>query len=308
MITLNLEIVSIHIVVFLKSLLPDFFPAFGHALSDPFLIYIPPTEQYAADYTFATIESTYVRYNHYVSLVIRTRDIKGLRCDGRPLKVDDLVHPEWEIIPRTEFSANAMKISAGTHSLYHTSPIVTFAAFSYGLTQQESYGYVAGTRLASIGEACIVKKTPPYADGQDNDCDSKIDEEIANGIDDDGDGLIDEDLATDDETATSIAPITGSPRTIKIQKNEHPHTDLSKNKMNGVLFQKKDAEAEAQKNELIMSTALPAVGFVAIMSSAVIVGAILKKRARNRVRADEQGLQEDDGNTAERNKNIVLHK
>ena len=30
-------------------------------------------------------------------------------------------------------------------------------------------------------------------DGLDNDCDSKIDEELANGIDDDGDGLVDED-------------------------------------------------------------------------------------------------------------------
>ena len=33
------------------------------------------------------------------------------------------------------------------------------------------------------------------ADGEDNDCDGRIDEETDNGIDDDGDGLIDEDLA-----------------------------------------------------------------------------------------------------------------
>lgn len=34
------------------------------------------------------------------------------------------------------------------------------------------------------------------ADGVDNDCDDRVDEEVSNSFDDDGDGLIDEDLAT----------------------------------------------------------------------------------------------------------------
>lgn len=35
------------------------------------------------------------------------------------------------------------------------------------------------------------------ADGEDNDCDGRVDEEMRNFVDDDGDGLVDEDLATD---------------------------------------------------------------------------------------------------------------
>ena len=33
-------------------------------------------------------------------------------------------------------------------------------------------------------------------DGLDNDCDSRIDEELVNGIDDDGDGQVDEDTVS----------------------------------------------------------------------------------------------------------------
>jgi hypothetical protein len=42
---------------------------------------------------------------------------------------------------------------------------------------------------------CTPSLTAP-ADGEDNDCDARVDEEARNYIDDDGDGLIDEDLST----------------------------------------------------------------------------------------------------------------
>ncbi|XP_013402551.1 uncharacterized protein LOC106168141 [Lingula anatina] len=60
--------------------------------------------------------------------------------------------------------------------------------------KDESYGYPGGLRLANIADECIPKIGLP-ADGMDNDCDYRIDEELANGLDDDGDGVIDEDLA-----------------------------------------------------------------------------------------------------------------
>ena len=64
----------------------------------------------------------------------------------------------------------------------------------YGYAWRDSYGYPGGLRLADITGECTGVDTP--ADGMDNDCDRRIDEELKNGIDDDGDGRIDEDLAT----------------------------------------------------------------------------------------------------------------
>ena len=50
-------------------------------------------------------------------------------------------------------------------------------------------------RYASIGSFCT-NTSPLLNDGIDNDCDSRIDEEIVNGVDDDGDGLVDEDTVS----------------------------------------------------------------------------------------------------------------
>ena len=47
-------------------------------------------------------------------------------------------------------------------------------------------------RFASLGSFCTTSAVV-INDGLDNDCDSRIDEELVNGIDDDGDGQVDED-------------------------------------------------------------------------------------------------------------------
>ena len=52
---------------------------------------------------------------------------------------------------------------------------------------------VSGSQTITL--ECTPSLTVP-ADGEDNDCDAKADEEARNYVDDDGDGLIDEDLAT----------------------------------------------------------------------------------------------------------------
>ena len=49
--------------------------------------------------------------------------------------------------------------------------------------------------ICSVCIGCELSDTVP-ADGKDNDCDGRLDEEIRNFVDDDGDGLVDEDLAT----------------------------------------------------------------------------------------------------------------
>ena len=52
---------------------------------------------------------------------------------------------------------------------------------------------VSGNQMITL--ECTPSLTVP-ADGEDNDCDGRADEEARNYIDDDGDGLVDEDLAT----------------------------------------------------------------------------------------------------------------
>ncbi|XP_066269367.1 IgGFc-binding protein-like [Branchiostoma lanceolatum] len=294
--------------------------------TDPFMMYLPPIEQFAADYAFATADLISGTTKNYVSIVLRTDELDGLLLDGGKLPQSTAWHP----IPDTDLSATGLSVDpgthtlkhtspivtfsgmlsgthtlkhtspivtfsgmlygthtlkhtspivtfsgmlsgtghtlkhtspivtfsgmlsgthtlkhtspivtfsgmlsgthtlkhtspivtfsgmlsgthtlkhtspivtfsgmlSGTHTLKHTSPIVTFSVFMYGFSYPESYGYPGGLRLAKIAAPCQVTQPIP-ADGEDNDCDQRIDEELPNGIDDDGDGLIDEDLAAD---------------------------------------------------------------------------------------------------------------
>ncbi|CAH1253577.1 FCGBP [Branchiostoma lanceolatum] len=159
--------------------------------TDPFMMYLPPVEQFAADYTFATVDALSTAYTSYVNIVIKTSQTSGLTYDGNPLPSSTT----WTPIPDTDLSATQLPIATmGTHKIKHTSAIVTFSLFYYGFSSYDSVGFPGGLRLASISGGCDVTE-PMVGDGVDNDCDQLVDEELLNGIDDDGDGLIDEDLA-----------------------------------------------------------------------------------------------------------------
>ncbi|XP_035665849.1 uncharacterized protein LOC118409092 [Branchiostoma floridae] len=173
--------------------------------TDPFMMYIPPIEQFAADYTFATVDAVGSSYTNYVNIVIKTSETAGLTYDGNRLPSS----LTWTVIPGTDLSATQLHIATnGTHKIKHDSAIVTFSLFYYGFSSYDSVGFPGGLRLAKLSGECQMTETA-YGDGVDNDCDKLVDEELLNGIDDDGDGLIDEDVAAVahdiDECALGIA-------------------------------------------------------------------------------------------------------
>ncbi|XP_078687045.1 uncharacterized protein LOC144919468 [Branchiostoma floridae x Branchiostoma belcheri] len=115
--------------------------------TDPFMMYIPPTEHFAADYTFATVDAVGSVFDNYVNVVIKTTEKSGLLYDGRRLPSST----SWVHIPDTDLSAAQLHITtAGTHKIKHNSALVTFSLFYYGYSRMDSVGFPGGTRFAHI--------------------------------------------------------------------------------------------------------------------------------------------------------------
>jgi len=162
-------------------------------LADPFMMLIPPIEQYSHEYIFATPDDEIKgkkEFDNYVTLVVKTEEIAGVKLDN-----ELLADEPWIRVPGSDYSYLIKEITSGIHFAEHESPIVGFGLYVYGFANYDSYGYPGGLRLVPLYEACIPSPEKAYpGDGIDNDCDGRIDEElyIDNDIDEDGDGTIDE--------------------------------------------------------------------------------------------------------------------
>lgn len=157
-------------------------------VSDPFMLIIPPTEQFGSNYLVSTPPEAPVAFDNYLNIVAPTDKLAGLRLDEQSIAAP------FTAIGNTGYSGAQVSVGIGAHTLRHLSSNVPFGVYSYGFANSDSYGYPGGNRLARIADPCTPTETE-QGDGLDNDCDRKIDEELLNELDDDRDGQIDEDLA-----------------------------------------------------------------------------------------------------------------
>ena len=147
------EITASHPVIVMQySNGDDFDPGISQN-GDPFMMLIPPTEQFMDHYTFATPSSGFIY--HYVTVTIETGGIATLQLDG--VNVDPgLFTP----IGSTGFSGAGLSIAEGPHTLQNTSG-VPFGIYSYGFAEYDSYGYAGGLSLNFIytGSAPVITRT-----------------------------------------------------------------------------------------------------------------------------------------------------
>lgn len=106
---------------------------------DPFMMIVPPYEQFLASYTLAAPASGFEQ--SYVNLVVSSND-DVVTLDGAPLSAD-----LFTVIEGSGFSFASVPVDPGTHRLWSQSP---FGLSIYGFNDDESYGYTGGMSLSSV--------------------------------------------------------------------------------------------------------------------------------------------------------------
>lgn len=125
--------------------------------SDPFMLMVPPVEQYRSHYIISTPASQPILFTNYLSIIVGDNQKDGLRIDDQPLP-NSLV---WNNVPGQRVVGASLPISNGPHTVHHVNNS-RFGLSSYGYASYDSYGYPGGLQLKA---QCIVQ-TPDQSSGK----------------------------------------------------------------------------------------------------------------------------------------------
>jgi len=118
---------------------------FDGVISDPFMMLVPPSEQFLNTYTFSALEEALGFVNNFVNVVAPTADITSIVLDGEP--VDTAL---FSPINDSGFSGAQIPISEGSHTILSPTP---FGIYSYGFGSFDSYGYPGGMNFDLINNS-----------------------------------------------------------------------------------------------------------------------------------------------------------
>ncbi|WP_339925130.1 T9SS type A sorting domain-containing protein [uncultured Cyclobacterium sp.] len=109
-------------------------------ISDPFMMLIPPFEQFQNQYTVSTPSTGFNK--HFINLAVPISQKDKVELDG------SLLDPSiFTNIPGSTYAGAQVEVSQGTHNISGT---LAFGAFMYGFGSYDSYGYPGGQALASV--------------------------------------------------------------------------------------------------------------------------------------------------------------
>ena len=116
-------------------------------LGDPFMMMIPPVEQYSNNYTFVTQSN----FQNAITITVASEFFNSGRII---LNGSSLSSATWT---RIYCSTNTVcgygtvvSVGVGRNFIYHRDPTASFGVYVYGFTRHTSYGYPAGMHLDPI--------------------------------------------------------------------------------------------------------------------------------------------------------------
>ena len=126
----------------------------GGITGDPFMMLIPPREQFLTNYTFSAVAGF---VSHWVNVVAPDYALGTIYQDGVLIPNTAFIQ-----IGTTNYYGAQRPVSEGSHTFTSTFP---FGVFVYGWTPSDSYGYPGGCSLSPVGMVNSVTISPPTATG-----------------------------------------------------------------------------------------------------------------------------------------------
>jgi hypothetical protein len=127
--------------------------AFDGVTADPFMMLIPPFEQFLATYTVTTPATGFPL--NFVNIVTPNAAVGSITLDSAAIPVASFIP-----IGSSGFSGAQVPIGLGAHTLNGPLP---FGTFVYGFAADDSYGYPGGMSLAPVVIVTSLELTPEAA-------------------------------------------------------------------------------------------------------------------------------------------------
>ncbi len=126
-------------------------------IGDPFLLTIPPVDQYSNNFVISTRVTPLLTFENYVNIVVpaeffdNTLEARtNVRLNGSRAATAENWHPISCYSGETCAWATRVRLQVGTADIFHQNSQAGMAAFVYGIAAQTSYGYVAGYSLDPV--------------------------------------------------------------------------------------------------------------------------------------------------------------
>jgi hypothetical protein len=124
---------------------------YDNVTSDPFMMLIPPYEQFLGGYTISTPASGFT--GNYINIAAPNAAVGTIKVDGVTIPA-----ASFTAIGSSSFSGVQVDISLGVHNI--TGSGLPFGAFVYGFGPYDSYGYPGGQSFAPIAVVTSLDLTP----------------------------------------------------------------------------------------------------------------------------------------------------
>ena len=123
---------------------------FDNVPGDPFMMLVPPSEQFQSDYTLSTPVTNFD--TNYANIVVPVSAIASVQRNAQTIPSS-----AFTLIGNSGFAGAQIQIGVGSHHFTADAP---FGVSIYGFRQVESYGYFGGTSLAPLTRVARLALTP----------------------------------------------------------------------------------------------------------------------------------------------------